>query len=426
MKIPILLTLLIIFASYLYTLAKGKIEASKYLSKDIPYGPFTITISGKKEVDTKTGVVNYTDVTYGIFHKGKSVVFPDIERDKNGATFFKTVFALPNVPDPTLLVRNPRNYLVYLKNGVPVVEAIHNFESIQFLDSQNGQPSQRLESIWNNEVSNLEHLDSIEGGRYLLVDSKTIIDLQTHKIWEIKRDNNYLENYDFPSPPSPPFALAFSPDQKSIVFKAEFQAWNAADKDLPDSNNALVAYDFEKDSAYLVRYDDTDTRMTNKFKDIDLKWLDTYFEWKKTLEGDRLQLRQLKKLPNWTGRFDPDYNNYTLYPVNLGMLPIFLDFALEQIGGSKDNIVQDEMDNNNSIRRMMIHAGDLKFEIQYTEKDQRLVIEKNHQESNMNPDVKISVKKIADAFDAELLRGKHQELFGRIVSDVKQWREGKK
>ena len=38
----------------------------------------------------------------------------------------------------------------------------------------------------------------------------------------------------------------------------------------------------------------------------------------------------------------------------------------------------------------------------------------------MNPAVKILVKKIADAFEAELLGGKHQELFGQIASEAKQ------
>ncbi len=418
MKIPILLTILIIFASYLYTRAKGKIEASKYLSKDIQYGPFTIKVSGKKMVDKKSGMVNYTNVTFEIFHEGKPVAFPDTEKDKNGAISFNTVFALPDAPDSTLLVRYPGNHLIYLKNGVPVVEDIPNFESIQFLDSQNGQPGPQSESIWNSEVSDLEHLDHIEGGRYLLVSRNTMIDLHAHKIWEINKDNKELENYNFPSPYNA--ALAFSPDHKSIVFHAEFQAWRAADKDLPDSNNALVVYDFEKDSGYVVKYDDTDTRMTNRFRDIDLKWLDTYFEWKKSPEGDRLHLRQLKKLPNWTGRYNPDYNNYVLYPVKPGMLPVFLDFALAQIGWSKDSIVHDEMHNNNMTRRIMIHSGDLKFEIQYKESGQELTIEKNHQESNMNPEVGILVKKIADAFDAELLGGKHQELFGRILSEAKQ------
>ena len=38
------------------------------------------------------------------------------------------------------------------------------------------------------------------------------------------KDNNPVENYSYPSPHG---ALAFSPDQKSIVFRAEFQSWNS-------------------------------------------------------------------------------------------------------------------------------------------------------------------------------------------------------
>ena len=47
MKIALLLTALILVAAYLYSLTIDKREAALHLSHEIPYGPFTIKVSGR-------------------------------------------------------------------------------------------------------------------------------------------------------------------------------------------------------------------------------------------------------------------------------------------------------------------------------------------------------------------------------------------
>ncbi|MEZ4827749.1 MAG: hypothetical protein R3C61_15915 [Bacteroidia bacterium] len=108
---------------------------------------------------------------------------------------------------------------------------------------------------------------------------------------------------------------------------------------MPDSEHALIAYDFTVDSGYAVLYDDTDTRMID-VQDIDLQWFNTYFEWKQTPTGDRLQLRQLEKRPYWTGRYNSRDNFYNIYPANPSLLPVLLEFVLGQMGWSKENILK--------------------------------------------------------------------------------------
>jgi len=418
MKIALLVIALILVAVYFYF----KPTVANNFSKDIQYGPFTVRVSAKtgKTFNMNYGMVNYTDMAYTILHKDKSIVFPGTLQNNTGLPFLWAVYPLSGAPDPTLVAGSQSLYLIYLKNGVPVVEPIlqqgYDFASLQFLDSENGQPGRYSEVFMKNEIDNLEKLDTLAGGRYLMVSEHAVLDVQTRKIWVMNKDNEAAENYSFPSPHG---ALAFSPDQKSIVFQAEFQSWNTEDKDLPDSEHALVAYDFEKNSGYAVKYDDTDTRMI-RVDENDHKWFDTYFEWKKLPEGDRLQQRQLKKLPNWTGKFNPQDNYYTLYPVKPGMLPVFLEFVLAQMSWTKANIMKDTT-GEYSGRSLTLGSGPTKLNIGFKEDEQKLTFSRDvYDVKNRENDPLI--KKIADAFNAELTTGNYQEHFGRIFSETKQIR----
>lgn len=418
MKIALLITALIFFATYLYY----RPRSSNNFSKDIQYGPFTIKVSAStsKSFNMNYGMVDHTNVAYAVFHGGKPVSFPGALQNNTGLPFLWAVYALPGAPDPTLVAGSQSLYLIYLKNGLPVVEPIFkqgsDFASLQFLDSENGQPGQYSEVFMKNEAINLEKLDSLEGGRYLMVSEHAVLDVKTRKIREMNKNNNDVENYSYPSPHG---ALAFSPDQKSIVFQAEFQSWNTQDKDLPDSEHALVVYDFEKDSGYVVKYDDTDTRMIS-VQDVNFQWFETYFEWIKSPEGDHLQLRQYAKLPNWTGKYTPSDNYYTLYPVKPGMMPVFLDFVFGQMAWTKDNILEDKT-HEYTGHNLYLGVGEPKLDITFKEDEQQLTFS-NHLYGEKTPENEALVKKIAEAFNAELAAGKYQEHFGRIFSETKKIR----
>ncbi len=421
MKIALVLTVLILAAAYLYSTFLDKREAASRVTFDIPYGPFTVQVTATKgETDS---LAHYTDVAYAIFHQGKPVAFPDQLENNTGLPFLWKVYALPGAPDPTLVAGSQSLYLVYLKNGEAVAEPLlkqgSSFASLQFLDSADEQPGPFAEVYAVRETTEPEKLDSLDGGRLLLIGEHAVLDIQTRRCRPFNTNNNDVSNYSFPAPHG---ALALSPDRTDIVFQAAFQSWNTATEDLPDSEHALVVYNFEKDSGYAVPYDDTDTRMVNVHH-IDRKWFDTYFEWEKSPEGGyRLQLRRLEKRPHWTGQYDEKDNYYTLYPVRPGILPIFLDFVLEQMGWSNANIVRDETQVY-SGRCIDLAAGDQKLDIRFQEDEQKLTLSK-HLYTDMTPEYQQLVQKIAGAFDAELAAGKHQEHFGRILSETKQIRGG--
>lgn len=422
MKIILLLIACIIVIFLLYSFAKNKYEEVK-LSKEIQYGPFTIQA---KVSNTKNFNMNYgrmtknTNVAYDILYEGKPLTYSSGLQNNTGLPFLWAVYTLNGAPDPTLIAGSQSLYMIYLKKGVPEVEPLFiqstDFASLQLLDSNNGQPGEYVEVFMKNETTHLDQLDRLEGGRFLMVSEHAILDVQTRKIWPMNKDNNPVENYSYPSPHG---ALAFSPDQKSIVFHAEFQSWNTQDDDLPDSEHALVVYYFEKDSGYVVRYDDTDTRMTN-VNDINYEWFNTYFEWKKFPEGDRLELRSFKQLPYWSGKFDPKDHYYTLYPVKPEMLAVFLNFVFEQMAWTKSNIIKDETGEYTG-HSYTIGSGDLKLDIGFKEDEQKLTFSK-YLYDDKNTESDAVVKKIALAFNTELNEGKHQELFGRIFSETKKIR----
>ncbi|MCB9080604.1 MAG: hypothetical protein H6555_02720 [Lewinellaceae bacterium] len=419
MKIILLLTAIILIAVYFYF----NPGSSKSTSTDIPYGPFTVRVTATtgKTFNMNYGRVNYTNVAYAILYKGQPVVFPDALQNNTGLPFMWAVYALPGAPDPTLIAGSQSLFLVYLQKGEPIVKPIlkqgYDFASLQFLDSEEGQPGPYSEVFMKNETAHLDTLDRLEGGRFLMVSEHAILDVQTRKIWEMNKNNNDVENYSFPSPHG---ALAFSPDQKSIVFHAEFQSWNTPDENLPDSEHALVVYNFEKDSGYAVKYDDTDTRMTNTAQDVNRTWFSTYFAWNKSPEGDQLHLRELDQLPYWKGKYTPNDHYYTLYPVKPEMLPVFLDFVFGQMGWSKANILE-EKTHEYTGHCLLLGSGEVKFDIRFKE-DEQILTFSSYSYEEMTPEKVVRVKKIADAFNAELSSGKHQAYFGRIFSATKRIR----
>ena len=388
------------------------------IQKEMAYGPFIIraeAISGKT-YNINYGMVSQTNVSYSIWYEGKPVEFPSALQTNTGLPYLWRVHALPDAPTPTLLAGSQSLYLVFLKDGQPVVEPVieqsSDFASVQFLDSEGGQPGAYMQVFSRSDTVGMDQLDTLKGGRYLLVSEHTVLDIPTLKQMIFNKDNNAVDNYSYPQPDG---ALAFSPDRKKIVFNAAFQSWNTEQANLPDSEHALIVYDFENDKGYSVLYDDTDTRMTN-FEDINLDWFNTYFEWNTT--GDTLSLKKWDKLPYWTGRFRQTDNYYYLYPVKAGMLPVFKDFVLHQMEWDASNVLSDKTAEY-SGRTIELGSGTTKLDIVFREDEQQISFSRGLYE-NDSPAYKAMVEKIARAFDEELLSGKHQEHFGRIYSETKR------
>jgi len=399
-------------------LRKGKGANPNSVQKEITYGPFIIKadVNTHKSLNSNYGVSKQTSIMYSIWYKGKPVEFPSALQTNTGLAFLWRVYALPDAPTPTLLAGSQSLYLIYINDGQPIVEPVleqgSDFASVQFLDSEDGQPGVYTEVFSKSGTDALDQLDTLNGGRYLLVSGHVVLDIQTGKQMLFNKDNNAVDNYSYPQPRG---ALAFSPDHKKIVFNSAFQSWNTEQANLPDSEHAIIVYDFEKDKGYSVLYDDTDTRMKH-IEDINLDWFNKYFKW--NTNGDTLSVKKWDKLPNWTGEYKETDNYYFLYPVKAEMLPVFKDFVLHQMGWNETNIINDTTTEYTG-HTITLGSSATKLDIVFQESDQQISFSKGLYEDD-RPEYKAMVQKIAQAFDEELSAGQHQEYFGRIVSETKK------
>ena len=394
--------------------------------KESQYGPFTIRAQSHqgKTFNMNTGMVKYTRVRYFIRYEGKTIEFPGTLQTNTGLPYLWKVYILEGAPSPTLLAGSQSLYLIYIKDGNPVVQPLYtqgrDFATLQFLDFQQGQPGPELTVYSVDDTTDMEKPGILQGGQYLLVGGHIVLDVSNLQSWQFNVNNNDIDNYSFPSPSG---ALAFAPDRKNIVFNGSFQSWNTETEDLPDSEHALVVYDFKTDTGYIVKYDDTETRLKNVY-DINLTWFNQYFEWDTKVDtAQRLKLKSFSRRPNWSGRYTENDNYYVLYPVSKTMLPVFLDFVLSQMNWTKDHIIKDETGEYTG-RRITLSDNDTQLEIIFKEDEQTLSLSKYLyiENSTENNKYTIIVKKIADAFNSELSLGKHQEHFGKIISETKRIR----
>ncbi|MCC6411996.1 MAG: hypothetical protein IT270_10075, partial [Saprospiraceae bacterium] len=197
-------------------------------------------------------------------------------------------------------------------------------------------------------------------------------------------------------------------------------SYDTETQNLPDSEGGLVAYDFGRDSGYVLPYDDTALRVTSP-DDVNNTWFNTYFEWVKNKNGDDiLQPKKLDKPVNWVGRYEPRDSYYYLFPVKPSMLSVFQDFVLQYMKWDTSAILKDETGEYTG-RRIDLGSGGIKLDIGYQADDQKISFSKHLYEDD-KPEYRPMVKAIADAFNAELASGKHQEHFGTIVSETKRIR----
>jgi hypothetical protein len=410
MKITLIaLGVIALIAIVYFSTRKRKSEVS---TASVQYGPFVIRTESRTgwTYNMNYGRVKSTTVRYAVLHNGREVQFPSSLQNNTGLPYLWRVYALAGAPTPTLAAGSQSLYLVFEENGAPVVKPLYmqysDFASMQFLDSSEGQPGVKTEVFAATDTSVMGRLDTIQGGRYLLVGDHLVMDVANLQTWQFHEDNRGIDNY---SNSSYKGALAFSPDRRSIVFHGSWQHWNSNEK--PRFEHALIVHDFEKDTAYTVPYDDTETRMIS-VDEIDLNWFYTYFEWKNEAGQDKLFLKKLDKLPNWTGRYTKD-NYYNLYPVKPEMFDVVLDFVLGQMGWTRENIVEDKY---HEYTGRQLHLSDGTIELGLGINGDAISLARFLYAAD-DPKITEQVSRIAKAFEEELAAGKYQEYFGVVVRD---------
>ncbi len=118
--------LLILLALFLVGIAAVAYWLNRVITvtRETPYGPFVVRSEAQtgKTFNINYGMVDQTVVRYSIWFEGKSVAFPGSLQTNTGLPCLWKVYALADAAEPTLLAGSQSLYLIYLKEGKPVVE----------------------------------------------------------------------------------------------------------------------------------------------------------------------------------------------------------------------------------------------------------------------------------------------------------------
>lgn len=420
MKLVAIISIVLLLVAGLAGIALYRFFRVVRQTERVEVGPFTIQADAAtgKTFNINFGLVDSTTVAYSIWFDEQPIRAPEQLESNSGLPFLWKVYEVRGTSEPTLIAGSQSLFMVKIKNGQPVITPIHkqysDFATLQFLDSEAGQPGMVHTVCMSNSEEDMGQIEVLEGGRLLLVCGLNVLDIETGELWSFSTQGRSLDNYSFPSPHDAG-ALAFSPDQRSIVFHGAFQTWN---KDLSDfSRYAMVVFDFRTDKGYVLPYNDNELRLTS-FANVNQEWFASRFEWVKSDAGhDVIQLRPHEHPYPWLGQYKPQDNYYVIYPVEPEMLQPFLDFVLTQLGWTREAIVVDET-KIYAGRTITLENNGIKLDVNFREDERQISFSKHLYLSVSADDATYTqiVQRIAEAFNQKLTQGEYQQYFGETLS----------
>ena len=341
----------------------------------------------------------YATSYFSVKHKGNTITIPGKNIE---VTYFAQALFLKDSPKPAILAGTHRMYLITDDNGKPSVKLLDaedgDYGKFQWLDSENGQPGKQ-EKIYH--IDNSKSSRFLSGGRYLLVNTRILLDVETLITYPIDNNStaliNQLEGFNaFNSE-----VICFSPGKTQIVLMAYRR-----NPETNISDYALVAIDFRKNHAYAVPFDRTNTRLTS-IQDATPSWISTYFDWTTNQEGKEvLSLHSFDKLPHWKGSFD--LHPKTDEPAQYRVTPVLPEMTHHFMQCVKKH-------HPTAVIQGTHETGDLII-TKFTVNGKLLTLYANSKEKSLTllDADKLMVKTIGEQFDLELAEGKFQDSFGQI------------
>ncbi len=394
MLLPTIVSSIIILAFLFSCANKRKANAQVQTIEAIPFSILK-TPTENKSFNMNYGrmaSVTYTD--YTLLYKGESIQFPAALEENTGLSGVWKAYVLKDAPQPTVLAGSQSLYLITEENNAAKVTPLHEqnseFASIQWLDSENGQPGTNQEVYISNDSS---ANCVLEGGEYLLINKTTVLRVSDLTVFHFDKHQTGIDYYASE-------VVAFSPYKNEIVFVSS--KYNGA-----KTIYAMMVIDFIKNVAYSLPFDQTETRMQDE-NDIDAVWANTFFEWQKTKDGKYIfQKRELTQLPFWQGRFTDNDTYYNLLPAKEEMRHVLADFVLEELGLDKSALQANDVGDNIDLE---IQYGNLKFTVGYWANLKNVHFSKDLYEPDSEESLEI-VKKIGNDFNEALKKGKYQAYF---------------
>jgi hypothetical protein len=368
-------------------------------------GPFTIetiTRTGKTW-NMNYGRVNYTNISYDVKYKGKPLQFKDGLETNTGLPGIWRVFYLPDAPIPTLLLGSQSLYLVQLENEEPIIRPLHvqssDFASVQWLDSEGGQPGICRE-IFSSDEYDTENI--LSGGRYLAISGAAVLDTRTFELYPFDPNKEWIDGYSI----GRKNIVAFSPDSTQVVLCGQ----KNDEVDYMKTHYAWVCFNFRDKTGYAVPFDSEALHMKSE-EHIDQEWFTDHFEWKKSDSGQvRLQvIRRDTPAPQKGKLFFGRHvgYQYELDPVREPMIEHLFQYIKSELQPDTAKITRTKEEYNN---KYIIPYQQTQLLLKYGEYGNDLILKEDPPQLSQ-PENKALISRIAKGFNAMLQEAKYQDLF---------------
>ncbi|MDW3647135.1 MAG: hypothetical protein R8P61_08735 [Bacteroidia bacterium] len=365
-------------------------------SESIEYPPFTIkrTHVYKSRFDINTARRTDDSRThYQIYYNEQLIPFPDGRESQSGLAGIWKVHPLPGTPKPALLVGNRSVYLLTADNNGYHLQTIEeeksDFASWQWIDSEDGHPSEKQEIYASDDTDKDWELS---GGTRLLINKKFVLALGDLSITPFDQNALYIDEF------SPGRLIGSSPDKEQLVFmSSKYRGFY---------QYALLVYNYPKREAKLLPFDRNETRLHEPHHPP-ANWLTTYFEWKE--ESDRnlnLEKRHWDKLPYWEGDFSSS-DAYSLSPVTYEFLGVFADFCKDYLTLDDSTFVKSYYGEKEEYD---LKLGDNRIEISFLDNVNTVYLSTSLLDEDEKGSIEI-IRKLGNAFNKKLRAGAYQEYF---------------
>ena len=372
----------------------------------IKVGPFEIEFRSERTWGggpSMNPLASHKHARYKLLHNGRAVSFSPNSTNGGKREWFagdllEAHFLYSNGAPVVLICTETGTYLVHDQAGKPMVRHLHEFSAtrFQFLDSVAGQPGELQQLNAGPDVEVMARDLGKAGTLMVLPELNGVLDLATLKFqtYAILKSHQWVHN----DPNFGGFSFDPSPTGKARV-------WWSGRKQF-----ALVRYtyagdvksfafelvDLKTDSAYIVPFDLSQTRLTT-LGDITPAWMNHYFQW----SGDKLSIKKDQKPLPWIGSLNaasPGNFNYNLQPIKPEMRTALMKFLVDHFGASVDGSTQ-----MSHVTGLTIQGQP--FKLNYYETGKTLVLEPQFGSP------KALTLQIASQFNRELADGKYQSLF---------------
>ncbi|MEO6284352.1 MAG: hypothetical protein ABIN80_04185 [Dyadobacter sp.] len=344
--------------------------------------------------------------SFKISHQGQPVLIKD--RDGKKVTIWDAWF-LKDAPEPAVLASSNHVYLITTGYrsadvGQAHVTTVANnggaLNTYQWLDNEHGTPGRAQFSF---PVDNSGASRFLKGGRYLLVNECSVLDVHTLTVHPFDLISKAAIEHTDGFARVSSILVGFSPGKTQLVFLG-----TRYDHQRQRSEYALLAVDFATNHPYAVPFRRSATHFVLP-EDATSDWLSTYFDWTTDSNGkELLRVHPYTHYPPWHGRWVQNAGKtppirYELKPV----LPVMFDHFMSWIQ-KQYPAIEPKINRREGWISADLTINGAMFSCYFRDDYKRLGLECTDQ---------TLLKTIGDLFDGELRQGHFQDGFAEMDSD---------